>query len=162
MFWDSFSEGYFPGQARLTDRHLSQISRKHESIYGEAVERLLCGPELQLPKGCHFSTPDGALRKDIRYRWWEACVGKTYQQMVFPPTNAVASDTIINAPKHADYPSSEPLTFFGHYALPANSDPICLPNLACLDLGCGKGGALTAYSWDGERELDSSKFTTIR
>ncbi|MCX6969708.1 MAG: hypothetical protein NTV93_06065 [Verrucomicrobia bacterium] len=34
------------------------------------------------------------------------------------------------------------------------------PKLACLDYGTGKGRFLCAYRWDGEREIDTGKFTT--
>ena len=155
--------GRFLGEPRLSDNHLMRISQKNHDEYGQAVDRLLCGPELALSHNEFFETDDRKKRNSIRYRWWEDCAGKNYRQMVFPPvaTEKISDAAITDCPTEGAYPDHAPLTFFGHYALPPGADPICLPNLACLDLGCGKGGELIAYSWDGEQTIDPTKFTEL-
>jgi hypothetical protein len=163
LFYDTFpipEKGYFLDQERLTDWQLKDLANKSEP-YGAAVERLLCGPELKLPKGKYIETPDGKLRGEIRYRWWEGCTGKSYREMVFPANEDITTETIIDCPEHGDYAADEPLTFFGHYAIQNEPFKRLERNLACLDFGMGKGGRIVSYSCDGEAEINPSKFTSI-
>ena len=37
---------------------------------------------------------------------------------------------------------------------------ILSPKVACVDYSAGKGGALVAYRWDGESNLDSRNFVS--
>ncbi len=60
------------------------------------------------------------------------------------------------------YGLEEPPVFFRHYWLPADAPKVPLPpNVACLDFSVAKGGDLTAYQWDGDRNLDASKFVGV-
>ena len=49
----------------------------------------------------------------------------------------------------------------GHYWL--TGVPTLFSNkVACVDYSVAKGGKLVAYSWDGEQELDNSKFEWVQ
>ena len=58
------------------------------------------------------------------------------------------------------YAPDAPPVFFGHYALSALPHGLITPNTACLDAGCGKGGRLVAYRWNGERTLSADNFVS--
>lgn len=61
------------------------------------------------------------------------------------------------------YPTDEHPVFIGHYWLPADTtrNPVA-QNIACLDYSVAKGGDLTAYRWEGEKELSAAHFIRNR
>ncbi len=135
----------------------------------DAVEFLLKGVELDLPEGIHYSDKEGSFRKRSRIRWW---INKQdYSQdiplfrLLFPPgiiPQAEIADVGVSIEElqHVPgYDNAKPL-FMGHYWL---GEPIRLlsPYIACLDFSIAAGGMLVAYSWRGEKELDSLRFTAV-
>lgn len=127
-----------------------------------AVERILKGVELDLPKGRYFADKQGVERPHIRVRWWENGSGKTYRQLVFPDCDTVP-DSVVDPkaiPSWNGYGSGEPPVFFGHYWLPPSfpTKPVA-SNAACLDYSVAqKGGQLAAYRWNGEKVLSPANF----
>ncbi len=146
----------------LDDALLRQMTPKDTPL-GRARDILLNGHELRLPEGYWFSDKTGFRRRDIRLRWWENSSGKSYRQMVYPDSETVPDLPIPDdrAAHLSGYPLEAVPVFIGHYWLPAAAErkPIT-HNIACLDYSVAKGGQLTAYRWDGEREIDAAKFFT--
>lgn len=138
--------------------HLVRYSRKG-SVDNQLIRPLLNGPELALPEGVvHMAHGDKPCR-EIRYKWWESIEGLSYREALFPKYDPSLPDVLVEkSPGFNRVAPEDPITFFGHYAILGEIPAPILPNLACLDYGCGKGGQLVAYRWDGEVALDDSKF----
>lgn len=133
-----------------------------KSVDNQRIRPLLNGPELDLPEEHVFVAHGGKECREIRYRWWESLCGLSYRDALFPGHDPnLPNRAIENPPKSYPVNPSDPILFFGHYAISGEAPAPILPNLACLDYGCGKGGHLVAYSWDGEAVLDSAKFIAI-
>lgn len=142
-------------------KDLIRFSRKG-SQENLLLRPLLNGPELALPNGAIFQAHGGKICHEIRYKWWTHLESLSYRQALFPGEDESLPDILVeNPPVHFPVAPDDPITFFGHYAILAESPAPLLPNLACLDYGSGKGGALVAYSWDGESSLDPQKFTSV-
>lgn len=131
---------------------------------GEAVEVLLKGIEVPLPSPHSFRDHTGAVRKNIRARWWEAVSESAVcRDLVFPPNEQidgwpVASEAL---PLFQPYPSKAPPVFFGHYFKPADSPTIPeRHNVACLDHSAATGGPLVAYRWKGEISINPEHYVT--
>jgi hypothetical protein len=146
----------------LDDDLLVKASRKSRNEY-EAVETLLKGKEVQLPKGHSFLDKDGHPRHAVRIRWFDSNV-LTYQQAFLGPEKARSHipEDPIGADHLLQYSHADPPVFMGHYWLDGEPE-LLAPNIACLDysVAAKTGGKLVAYRWDGERELSASKFVSV-
>lgn len=146
----------------LDDDLLVKASRKGRNEY-EAIETLLKGKEVQLPKGHSFLDKDGHPRHAVRIRWFDANV-RTYQQAFLGPEEArshIPGDPI-GADHLLQYSHTDPPVFMGHYWLDGEPE-LLAPNIACLDysVAAKSGGNLVAYRWDGEQVLSASKFVSV-
>lgn len=155
----------FLANRSLEDPAFLHASTQKGSLEFEAVETVLKGIEIPLPRDDVLPDKEGFKRHEIRVRWWEEPSGKTYRDVVFPNCDTV-SDTPIDFDRvdaWEAYESTAPPVFFGHYWLPASLEPAPAgPNVACLDYSVAKpGGKLVAYRWDGESRLDGRKFVTV-
>lgn len=160
--WDDHQLAIIEQASRLCSgfdtRFLADACSHGTSLF-DAVEIVLKGKEAKLPSGHSFVDKDGHRRTAIRTRWF-AEPGVNYQEY------ALQSDPIdCPIPLPADvlatatsYAVDAPPVFCGHYWLSASSPSRLAPNVACLDYSVAKGGFLCAYKWDGESEIDDSKF----
>jgi hypothetical protein len=129
-----------------------------------AVERVLKGPEVQLPGGLRLLDREGHARGRARIRWYEEPGERSCGEYLFP---AVAHAELVGVGVPATvrpcpYPADAPPLFFGHYWL-ADATPAPLAaNLACLDYSVARGGQLAAYRFTGERVLRAEAFVTVR
>ena len=144
----------------LTDRGLWVTSQKGSKEY-EAAETLLKGPEIELPDGVSFLDKDRHVRRSARTRWWD-CKADTYASAAW-----MGADEPTGLPNDPLPPSSlfpedggAPI-FFGHYWL-SGKPRLTSPRRACLDFSVAKGGALSAYRWDGETVLDAAKLSWVK
>jgi hypothetical protein len=129
-----------------------------------AVELLLKGPELELPEGLFFKDKENIDRAKIRVRWWALEEGEAIAALAMPEPMAasfgrVTAELLNDLP---NYPADAPPVFFGHYWLPTHWERAPLAaNLASLDFsGAFGSNPLTAYRWNGERELTPMNFVT--
>ena len=131
---------------------------------GEALEVLLKGVEVPLPPGATFQDHTGAIRGEMRARWWELPdSGIFYDGLVFPanpdiPSVPVTEECFAQIPGYAMDASP---VFFGHYFKPAHSS--LQPeqhNVACLDHSSATGGPLVAYRWKGEASIQPQHYIT--
>ncbi len=149
------------GRAYLDDEFLglatTQGTREHRTI-----EVLLKGAEIPLPDGATYADFDGTERNEVRVCWPLPGAGRSFRAVAFG-----SSGNIPDVPVPAEiangitgYAPDAPPVFFGHYALSALPHGLITPNTACLDAGCGKGGRLVAYRWNGERTLSAHNFVS--
>jgi hypothetical protein len=129
---------------------------------GEAVEILLKGIEVPLPPPHAFIDHSGAVRGNMRARWWEAVAESAVcRDLIFPPNEQigiwpVAAEAL---PLFQPYNPADPPVFFGHYFKPADSP--AHPerhNVACLDHSAATSGPLVAYRWNGETRINPEHY----
>ncbi len=125
-----------------------------------AIERLLKGVEVELPKGVTFKDKDGQVRSAVRVQWWKQGA-KTLGEIAMPEAldigDAAMAPVTGGIPR---YPVDQPVCFIGHYWLEGEPEPLA-PNVACLDYSVAKEGKLVAYRWSGEHILCKEHFTHI-
>ena len=164
--WDSyFIEEYkqIYGSALLTEEVLLDCS-DDESFASRCLDRLTRGTEFRLPKGEYILGRDGFKRQSFRTKFW-ARSPVTYQDVVFQPDPLpphLENKALSEHEKQAllSYPAGEPPVFVGHYWLQGRPRPL-KANVACLDYSAVKYGRLTAYRFDGEKNLQDNKFVWV-
>jgi hypothetical protein len=127
----------------------------------KAVEAVLKGIEVPLPKPHRFHDKDGHERDRVRVRWWDN-EAIDYRRAAMLPAEERSGFPQAPVPPHAliGHDGGKPVVV-GHYWL--TGTPELLSNkVACVDYSVAKGGKLIAYRWDGELELDNSKLEWVR
>lgn len=151
------------GDRRLGDREFLLASARKGSPEYHAVETLLKGPEISLPRGSFFRDKEGNLRTETRVKWWRALEGLSFREASFPEQPTLSDDPVgessIGEPWDV-YPDHCPPVFVGHYWLPPQT-PRPIRNVVCLDYSVAKGGILAAYRWTPGCRLSSSEFVTV-
>lgn len=139
----------------LTDEFL-HLSAVEDSPQYNAIETALKGIELILKDNLFWKDKDGIERNTMRFNWFTERETSTYinSALSFPDKSILTDKVIENAP--AIYKDKIPV-FFGHYWM-SGTPVVQTPYTACVDYSVAKGGSLVAYRWDGETELDNSKF----
>lgn len=153
------------GSLKLND-DLLQKSANEGSEEFNAIETVLKGVEIPLPEGCPFADKDTNPRQEIRIRWWDPAVNKTYGEMIFPKEPLKCGKEKIveeQTAKLSVYNDTVPV-FFGHYwrdpkkhELKIQTDHVC-----CLDYSVAKKGLLVAYCWQGEKTLSNDRFIWVK
>lgn len=141
-------------------KNLAQLTRKDGSGYG-AAETALKGLEMDLPNGLTFLDKHGNLRSKARIRWWLGGDTLPLKKAVLADSETIKQlpSSQVTLPREARYSSDQPPLFFGHYWLsPDPEPPPQRNNVACLDYSVGEGGPLVAYTYRGERTLQSNHF----
>jgi hypothetical protein len=149
------------GCAYLGDDFLRLATTKGARIH-RTIEILLKGSEVPLPSGVTTTDLDGTERNEVRVCWPLPAAGRTYRDIAFPSGPHIPDEPVPASVAHAvpGYGLNEPPVLFGHYAIKGHRSGLIVPNAACLDFGCGKGGPLTAYRWSGERTLSAGNFVS--
>jgi len=162
--WNADSVARFKDLEQLGPDELARMTKKGTPDRS-ARDLLVNGHEIELPEGYAFERHDGLQFNAIRTRWWEDWEGKTYRELVFPESEHIPDIPLrpeAIAQGFGPYREEEPPVFFGHYWLDGGRTPEPLAaNVACLDYSVAKGGPLTAYRFDGERELSPEKFVQV-
>ena len=149
----------------LSQRFLERASDGESHLF-HAVETLLKGKELPLPDGRMFVDKDGNQRSKVRTRWFDSPGGRSFAEYALPAIRNDEQLAALPVPNEvvesvSAYPLDQPPVFVGHYWLKADRPSRLAPNVACLDYSVAARGMLCAYQWDGELELDDSKFVTV-
>jgi len=155
--WDDTRMAKITGP--ITDEFLHSACSPLGTLF-EPVEAILKGKEARLPPEATFRDKDGHERTATRVKWYEAPHGHTFR------TYAMASEPIesdLPLPEEVvqasmPYPENAKPVFVGHYWHTGSRPELLRRNIACVDWSVAKGGFLCAYRWDGERELDATKF----
>lgn len=92
-------------------------------------------------------------------KWWED--KGTLAEVAFLPSGVAAQLPIIQVDEVlAPYAAVDRPTFVGHYWFSGKPQPLTA-QIACLDYSVARGGQLVAYRFDGESQLDASKFIAV-
>jgi hypothetical protein len=162
--WDGRAVARLGGAARMDDALLRAASKRGAQEFRD-VETLLKGVELPLPDGHFFHDQRDFPRHSIRTKWWLPARGTSYRNIALQPGSNEWEIPELDAGEHADavpgYTADERPVFNGHYWL-EGEPALMAPNVAILDYSVAKGGALTAYRWDGEQRLDARKFVQVK
>jgi Calcineurin-like phosphoesterase len=142
------------------DRALVTAASRRGSPEHDAIETLIKGMEIPLPRGHAFVDKDGHPRHAVRTRWWDttattfrkaAIVGEADQESL--PDTPIPKSALLG------YDGVAPV-FFGHYWWSGTPAQL-IPRVACVDFSAGRGGPLVAYRWNGEAELSSENFVAV-
>lgn len=161
--WDARHVEMLSGTPLLDDRFLHAAATKGTREYA-AVEIILKGPEMELPEGVFFEDKEKNKRRNVRVRWWKLEGGAAIGDIVMPEPMVELKVRLEEAMLNdlPNYGPDEPPVFFGHYWLPAHWERAPMaPNIASLDFSAAfESNPLTAYRWNGERELTPLNFVT--
>ncbi|MBV0933595.1 metallophosphoesterase [Marinobacterium weihaiense] len=145
---------------RVLDRDLLIEASMKGTLAYNAIERLLKGVEVKLPKGITFRDKNDHERGAVRVQWWKQNA-ETLGEIALPEALDIGHAASMSAPDFIPtYSADQPPCFVGHYWLDGEPEPLA-PNVACLDYSVAKEGKLVAYRWSGERVLCKNNFTHI-
>ena len=129
-----------------------------------AIDTILKGPEVSLPKGFSFKDSENVERFKTRICWWKDKQNTLLNELALQPgidlpripveENSLANDW---------YRESERPAFFGHYWLDGNVQ-LFRSNICCVDYSIAsrfRHGKLVAYRFDGEQKLSNEKFVVF-
>ncbi|MGA0058153.1 MAG: metallophosphoesterase [Planctomycetota bacterium] len=150
------------GGSHLLGEALLHASGRRGTWEFEAIETLLKGKELPLPRGHAYRDKEGHRRHRIRVRWWDGAA-TTYRAAFMGPESTVTHipDDPIDGDHLIEYSHDACPVVLGHYWLEGKPAPLA-PNIACVDYSIGKpSGQLVAYRFDGEQTLSADKFVSV-
>lgn len=145
----------------MTDELLIASHNKGSKAY-EVIEETLKGKEFNIPEKYAWADKDGHTRTANRYKWWVHPGLATYGDFLFNCPDSIKHEKVTEDLKVVVYPKEAPPVFFGHYWLEDHFPVIQSSNVICLDYSVAKGGALVAYRWNGEDEIDNRHFVSVR
>ncbi len=149
---------YLTATGQIDPQHLQTLFNQTDPSF-RALETLLKGPEYDLPKPYYFIDKSGHKRHEARIKWWEN--SGTLAEVALLPPQVAAQLPIINMDHIlANYAAVDRPTFVGHYWFSGKPRPLT-PHVACLDYSIANDGKLVAYRFDGEQQLDESKFLAV-
>jgi len=143
---------YMEGEEKIRKSFLKEYFINPE--LNQAVNELLKGIELQLPKDLIIRDIKGISHRNFRIKWWEPAEGKTFSEASFSNRFKLPAYTIPKEiiPYVSYYSDDLPPVFFGHYCLD-KQDLIIKNNLCCVDRCVVRSQTLTAYRWNGKKSL---------
>lgn len=149
---------YLTSLGQIKPQQLHTVFNKGSAPF-KALETLLKGPEYKLPPPHYFKDKSGHKRVEARLKWWED--KGTLAEVAFLPPHVAAQLPKIRVDEAlAPYAAVDRPTFVGHYWFSGTPQPLTA-QVACLDYSVARGGQLVAYRFDGESELDESKFVAV-
>ena len=153
-----------PGNT-LTEQIVIDGTTKGTPTY-DAIETVLKGPEVDLD-GVWYEDKDGHRRHHSRLRWWDSGATTLNDAVLIPSGTKLfdADDREIETLPDRKLRDDEVQRYtdpvpvlFGHYWWRKESAEKINPLATCLDYSVAKNGILRAYRWDGETEIDASRF----
>ena len=143
---------YKNGEPKLKKSFLKAYLNNKE--LNNALNGLVKGLELQLPKDLLLKDSNGIVRRTFRIKWWEQPNGKTFSEVAFGNRFELPAYTIPKEvlPEVTPYPNDAPPVFLGHYCLNKKA-MIFQENICCIDTCVVKSQRLTCYRWYGEQKL---------
>lgn len=156
---------YLTAQGQLLDDAWEDAFNPDHRLF-RAVENVLKGIELTLPKGLSFNDHKGKRRTASRISWWldDAHNLAEMLHIPVPSQNHAVLQQLAQLPAERDmlqqsmYQGDCPV-LFGHYWLSA-PPRVLSAKTACTDYSAGKDGPLVAYRWNGEHNLTDEHWVT--
>jgi len=146
---------------RLLPEAWKQTTEKGSEAYS-AIETLIKGLEIKLPRPHYFLDKESNPRHNIRARWWKE-ENLTYRDLAMVPASEIHK--IPHEPLKDDvlpgYDGNKPV-FVGHYWMSGTPAPLS-EHIACLDYSVAgsKGGKLCAYRFNNESSLRADRFEWV-
>jgi len=156
---DTFKQ-YMNGETHLKKSFLKTYLEN--KTLRKAVDGLVKGEEMQLPKDLLLKDENGIVRRTFRIKWWEPVNGKTFEAVSFGnrfnlPPYTIPPEII---PQIEQYPTDAPPVFNGHYCLDEKNEFIFNGNICCIDTCVTRTQKLSAYRWVGEQLLNPDKIVS--
>jgi hypothetical protein len=150
---------YLSADKRLKPDLLSPCFSKDTAAF-LAIEKLMKGPEVQLPAGVSFTDKYQTVRTEARLKWWSA--SRNFAELLAVPPSVIEHINKLDLKFDTQtlmegFNSTEKPTFVGHYWLTGEPEPLSR-TVACLDYSVARNGTLVAYRFSGESTLCTSKF----
>lgn len=149
----------------LPEHRMSKVylHRSAEKEYKEhrQIRTILKGREMVLPKPYFIQNGDDEKKHEAKIKWWVNPKEALYGEYLFNCPEELKDNPVTAGNISGEYfYQSETPVFFGHYVLNA---PLKLqtPKVACLDYGVAKSGMLSAYRFNGEKELMAKNFVSV-
>ena len=128
---------------------------KENSVFFDALERVLKGVETALPDGMVMVDKEGTKRSRVRVRWWlDELNTRTLHEVARAPASAMAQIPADALAKNISFAfKTHKPVFVGHYWLTGSPEPLS-PQVACTDYSAAvDSGYLTCYQLDTEQPL---------
>ena len=140
-------------EPKLKKKLLKTVGRNNNPL-SKAFWETCKGIDFLLPKDLLVFDSEGCAHRSFRSRWWENPKGMSFRELSFEsrfdlPPYRIPEEIIVD---RKPYPAEAPIVFFGHYCMKDYAN-IIKPNICCLDSCVSRKGKLTAYQWNGEKEL---------
>lgn len=150
-------------EGKSRDSIFRKVYKKPKSPVSKSVQILTKGLDFKMPGDLKIINNKGVSPQSFRMRWWEITEGKTFEELSFESKFTLPGYEIPKqiVPKIEPYPESAPIVFFGHYCR-HDGPHIVKPNLCCVDSCIAGTKILTAYRWNGEKELDINNLIHVR
>lgn len=150
-------------EGKSRESMLRKVYKKPKSPLSKSVQVLTKGIDFKMPGDLKIINNKGVSPQSFRMRWWEVTFGKTFEEMSFESKFTLPSYEIPKqiVPRIEPYPVNAPIVFFGHYCR-HDGPHIVKPNLCCVDSCIAGTKILTAYRWNGEKELDFNNLIHVR
>lgn len=131
-----------------------------ETALGQDIDRLINGPEAELPEPHAFTDKGGHQRTQVRLAWWIGAARTWRDIAVSAPDLSEIPDTPI--PEHVAatrYPPDAPPVVFGHYwkTWDGGPGPLEAPNAFCIDYSAALDGPLVCYRHEQGAPLDLAR-----
>lgn len=150
-------------EGKIKRKAFRTIYKKAEDDITKSVWLLTKGVYLRMPADLRVRNNKGVTPRMIRMEWWDAPENKTFNQLSFESKFSLPEYTVPREilPKTFPYPEDAPPVFFGHYC--RGTGPFILKdNVCCVDSCVTGSGVLTAYRWDGEKQLSAEKMVQVK
>jgi len=146
---------------RLNEQTFHESVKRGTDLF-RAIDQTLKGKEMPMPEGFSFIDKDHNQRSELRIKWWNDPTQTSYRDISFLPNDNFPEEPLDTSTLQSFnyYSASEKPVFFGHYWLQGIPE-LFRENICCLDYSVAKEGYLTAYRFDGEKELSDEKFIFV-
>jgi hypothetical protein len=159
---------HFSSIALLENKHGNDDQFIHKTLqkgsdYQKAVQRILYGLKVRLPKEIEMKDRFGMARTKGRIQWWKDPQGQSFADYLLSPMYPAPSDRYPAPDEVRDvepYSFPEKPVFTGHYCVPPNI-PKVNEQVVCVDgcVTCDK--KLWAYSFNHEAKPERQNLVSI-
>ena len=150
-------------EGKSRDSIFRKVYKKPKSPVSKSVQILTKGIDFKMPGDLKIINNKGVSPQSFRMRWWEIPEGKTFEELSFESKFTLPGYEIPKqiVPQIEPYPENAPIVFFGHYCR-HDGPHIVKPNLCCVDSCIAGTKILTAYRWNGEKQLDLNNHIQVK
>lgn len=150
-------------EGRIKKKVFRTIEKKSEAKETISTWMLTKGVYLRLPSDLRIRNNKGVMPRMIRMKWWDLPDNKTFNELSFESKFTLPEYTVPQQilPTAYPYPEDAPPVFFGHYCRGAGPY-IVKHNVCCVDSCVTGTDVLTAYRWNGEKELTAENLIQVK